>query len=150
MAQDCKSTQKNIPEATKGLTSITKILNLLLGVFNLGQKPAPIIPPFLLLAGAKLKPGMSGRNLAANIISRMESEAGIPMGDIFADGPNKTAAAMLIQCQEQVSHIQQNAKVSTAIIPGSILVRGIVTTPSGPAPFEGTNMTPTGVDGIIQ
>lgn len=150
MAKDCKSTQKNIPEATKGLTSMTKILNLLLGVFNLGQKPAPQIPPFLLLAGAKLKPGMSGRNLAANIISRMESEAGIPMGDIFADGPNKTASAMLIQCEEQVFHIQQNAKVTTVIAPGSILFQGTGANAGGPFVTNGSNILPAISDGVIQ
>ena len=145
MAQDCKSTQKNIPEANKGLTSLTSILNLLLGVFNLGKKPAPPIPPFLLLAGAKLKPGMSARNLAANVISRMESEGGIPMGDIFDDGPNKLAASMLIQAQEQVSHIQQNAKITTATAPGSILVQ--VAGPGGVS--VGSNINISTNDGTI-
>lgn len=149
MAKDCKSTEKNIPEANKGLTSITSVLNLLLGVFNLGQKPAPQIPPFLLLAGAKLKPGMSARNLAANTISRMESEIGIPMGDIFDDGPNAASAAILVQAQEQIAHIQQNANVQGALSPGSVLISGVGTSAAGPVPFQGSNITPTTFNSAI-
>jgi hypothetical protein len=147
---ECKSTQKSGPVTEGGLGSISKILNLLLGVFNMMQKPAQTIPPFLLLAGAELRPGMSARDLAANVISRMESEAGIPMGDIFADGPNKTAAAMLVQCQEMVSHIQQNAKVTTVIPPGSILFQGTGANAGGPFVTNGSNILPAITDGVIQ
>lgn len=149
MDKDCKSNEKTPVELGNKLTSITKVLDILLGAFNLAKKPSAPIPPFLLLAGAKLKPGMSARNLSANIISRMESDIGVPMGDVFADGPNAIASAMLVQAQEQVSHIQQNAKVSSAISPGSILVRGIGASPAGPVSFDGSNITITGINGII-
>lgn len=119
---ECKPTQKNGPISPSGLSSISKVLKLLLSAFNLPQKPAPEIPPFLLLVGAELRPGMSARELAANTISRMESEAGIPMGDIFGDGPNGVKSTMLIQAEEQVLHIQTKAKSSSVIKPGSIQV----------------------------
>jgi hypothetical protein len=147
---DCKPTQKSGPQMEpKGLSSISTILNMILGVFNLGQTPAQTIPPFLMLAGAELKPGMSGRELAANVISRMESEAGIPMGDIFADGPNAMAAAALVQSQEQVSHIQQKASIQTVINPGSVQISAVGANAGGPIVVQGANIMPTGVKGVI-
>jgi hypothetical protein len=150
MALDCKTDGKTTPDVSNKLTSINKVLDILLGAFNLAKKPSPDIPPFLLLAGAKLKPGMSARNLSANIISRMESDIGIPMGDVFADGPNAIASTMLVQSQEHISHIQQNARISTAISPGSVLVSGIGSSAVGPVPFQGSNITATSVKGIIE
>lgn len=150
MDKDCKSNEKTPVDLGNKLTSITKVLDIILGAFNLTKSPANDIPPFLLLAGAKLKPGMSARNLSANIISRMESDIGIPMGDVFADGPNAIASTMLVQAQEQVSHIQQNARVSSAISPGSILVKGVGTSIAGPVSFDGSNITTTGLNGVIQ
>jgi hypothetical protein len=148
--KDCKSNEKSGPVTGSGLNSITQVLKILLSAFNIGQKPATSIPPFLLLAGAELKPGMSGRNLAANIISRMESEAGIPMGDVFADGPNAVSEAMLIASQEQVSHIQQNAKVSTVIKPGAVQVTATGTAGPIPVVVQGANISLTETAGIIQ
>ena len=147
---ECKPTQKSGPQIDKkGLTSISSILDMVLSVFNIGQTPAPTVPPFLMLAGAELKPGMSGRELAANMISRMESDAGIPMGEIFADGPNAMAAAALIQAQEQVSHIQQKASIQTVIKPGSLQINAVGANAGGPIVVQGSNITPTGVKGVI-
>lgn len=147
---DCKTTQKNGPVVKGGLNSISKVLKLLLGAFNLVQKPAQTIPPFLLLAGAELRPGMSGRDLAANVISRMESDAGIPMGDIFGDGPNAISSAMLIQAQEQVSHIQTKAKVTSIIKPGSVQITAVGGNAGGPIVVQGSNVSLTQNSGILQ
>ena len=133
-----------------GLNSISQVLKLLLGAFNLVQKPAQTIPPFLLLAGAELRPGMSGRDLAANVISRMESDAGIPMGDIFGDGPNAISSAMLIQAQEQISHIQTKAKVTSVIKPGSVQITAVGGNAGGPIVVQGSNVSLTQNSGILQ
>ena len=147
---DCKPTEKSGPQIEpKGLSSISKVLKMVLGVFNLGQKPAQTIPPFLMLVGAELKSGMSARELAANVISRMESEAGIPMGDIFGDGPNAISEAVLIQSQEHISHIQQKASIQTVIKPGSVQVTAVGANAGGPVVVQGSNATPTGVKGAI-
>lgn len=147
---DCKPTQKSGPQLEpKGLSSISSILNMILSVFNIGQTPAQTIPPFLMLAGAELKPGMSGRELAANVISRMESEAGIPMSDIFADGPNAMAAAALVQAQEQISHIQQKASIQTVIKPGAMQISAVGANAGGPIVVQGSNIMPTGIKGVI-
>lgn len=147
---DCKTTQKSGPVTQQGLTSISKVLKLLLGAFNLMQKPAQTIPPFLLLAGAEMRPGMSGRDLAANVISRMESDAGIPMGDIFDDGPNAISSAMLIQAQEQISHIQTKAKVTSVIKPGSVQITAVGGNAGGPIVVQGSNVSLTQNSGILQ
>lgn len=147
---ECKPTQKNSTVPQSGLSSISKILNILLGAFNMMQKPTQNVPPFLLLAGAELRPGMSARDLAANVISRMESDAGIPMGDIFGDGPNAIASAMLIQAQEQVSHIQTKAKVNTVLKPGSIQITAVGGNAGGPIVVQGSNTSITQNTGILQ
>jgi len=147
---DCKTTQKSGPVTQKGLTSISQVLKLLLGAFSLMQKPAQTIPPFLLLAGAEMRPGMSGRDLAANVISRMESDAGIPMGDIFGDGPNAISSAMLIQAQEQISHIQTKAKVTSVIKPGSVQITAVGGNAGGPIVVQGSNVSLTQNSGILQ
>jgi hypothetical protein len=147
---DCKPTQKSGPQLEpKCLSSISSILNMILSVFNIGQTPAQTIPPFLMLVGAELKPGMSGRELAANVISRMESEAGIPMSDIFADGPNAMAAAALVQAQEQISHIQQKASIQTVIKPGAMQISAVGANAGGPIVVQGSNIMPTGIKGVI-
>jgi hypothetical protein len=144
-----KSTQKSGPSSGTNLSSISSVLKLLLSAFSLPQKPAtPIPPPLLLLADSR--PGMSGRNLAANIISRVDAEAGIPMGDVFADGPNRDAAALFIASQEKISHIQQNAKVSTIIKPGSVQITAIGTAGPIPVVVQGANTIPTPNSGVIQ
>jgi hypothetical protein len=146
---ECKPTQKNGPISPSGLSSISKVLKLLLSAFNLPQKPALTIPPFLLLVGAELRPGMSARELAANTISRMESEAGVPMGDIFGDGPNAVKSVMLIQAEEQISHIQTKAKISTVIKPGSVQITAVGGNAGGPIVVQGSNTSITENSGIM-
>jgi hypothetical protein len=147
---ECKPKQKSGPVTESNLSSISKILNILLGVFSMMQKPAQNVPPFLLLVGAELRPGMSARDLAANVISRMESDAGIPMGNIFGDGPNAMASAALIQAQEQISHIQTKAKVNTVIKPGAIQITAVGGNAGGPIVVQGANVSLTQNTGILQ
>jgi hypothetical protein len=147
--QECKPTKKNGPTTQTSLSSISRVLNLLLNAFNLPKKPAPTIPPFLLLAGAELRPGMSARDLSANIISKMESKGGTPMGDIFGDGPNAITATMLIQSEEQIKHIQTKAKVSSIIKPGSVQITVVGSNAGGPLVATGSNTTMTENSGIM-
>jgi hypothetical protein len=146
---ECKPSQKNGPVSQSGLSSISKVLKLLLSAFNLPQKPAPTIPPFLLLVGAELRPGMSARELAASTISRMEADIGIPMGNIFGDGPNAMASAMLVQAEEQISHIQTKAKVSSVIKPGSVQITAVGGNAGGPIVVQGSNTAITETSGIM-
>jgi hypothetical protein len=146
---ECKPTQKSLPVSQSGLNSISKVLKIILGAFDLPKKPAPIIPPFLLLVGAKLKPGLSGRELAANTISKLESEAGIPMGDIFADGPNAIASAVLVNSKETMSHIRENGSVQSVFGPGSVQVAVAGANAGGPLFATGSNTNPVSTFGNI-
>lgn len=131
---DCKPTDKSINDSPD-LSSISTILNIILGSFKMLQTPALQIPPALLLVGKNSRPGMSARNLAARMISRYESEAGVPMGNVFSDGDNKGAIMLLVMAEEIVSMIQTEAKVDIVIDPGSINVN--VTGSAGPIPIAG-------------
>jgi hypothetical protein len=146
---ECKPTQKNGPISPSGLSSISKVLKLLLSAFNLPQKPYPKIPPFLLLIGAELRPGLSGRELAANIISKMESEAGVPMGDIFGDGPNAVKSLILLQSDENMKHIQENGVVSAAFGPGSVQVAVVGANAGGSFFATGSNTSIGEVRGTL-
>ena len=131
---DCKPTDKSINDSPD-LSSISTILNIILGSFKMLQTPAQQIPPALLLVGKNSRPGMSARNLAARMTSRFESEGGVPMGNVFGDGDNKEAIKLLVMAEEIVSMIQTEAKVDIVIAPGSINVN--VTGSAGPIPIAG-------------
>lgn len=145
---ECNPSDKSATESVD-LTSISNILNILLGAFNLIQKPAQSIPPPLLLIGKNLRPGMSARNLAARTISRIESETGTSMGNVFSDGPNLKAAIINTMAQETVSMIQTEAKVDVAIDPGAIQITATGTAGPIPVVVQGANtLYATGAGGV--
>jgi hypothetical protein len=122
----CKNTnKKEKPSGGFDLSSISGVLNLILMAFSLPEEPASTPPPPLLLAGAKLRPGMSAKAITARIISRL-SEANLPTGDDFADGPNSTNALVSIITEEHVNSIQTEAVVTVALPPGlAVTVTGV-------------------------
>ena len=135
---DCKPSEKT-PTGDVDLTSISNILNIILGLFNAFQTPAARLPPPLLLLGKNLRPGMSARNLAARTISRLESEVGLPMGNIFSDGPNREALKVKLMSEEIVSMIQTEAKVDVAIGQGAIQITAAGTAGPLPVVVQGSN-----------
>lgn len=132
-------TDRNI-DSSVDFSSMSSVLETISGVFDIGQKPATQVPPPLLLVGNSIRPGMSSRNLAARIISRLESDGGIPVGDIFADGDNAIPIAVRVISEEVVSMIQTEAKVEILIDPGAI--KTIVNGTAGPYPVvaQGSNL----------
>ena len=148
--KECKSDEKSLSSNNIDITSINGVLQTLLGVFSMMQKPATKIPPALNLIGAKMKPGMSGRNLAADTISEMESELGIPMSDAATFGePNAAAGAVFTMAKNTVSHIQDNASVQGAIAPASISFKGIGANAGGPVLIEGVNTNITSFNSSV-
>lgn len=135
---DCKPSEKT-PTGDVDLTSISNILNIILGLFNAFQTPATRLPPPLLLLGKNLRPGMSARNLAARTISRLESEVGLPMGNVFSDGPNREALKVKLMSEEIVSMIQTEAKVDVAIDQGAIQITAAGTAGTLPVVVQGSN-----------
>lgn len=148
---ECKVNEKGNGLKNTNISSINNILNILLGIFSLPQKPANKIPPALLLVGAKLKPGMSPRNLAANMMSKLETEAGIPVNDAATYGEkNPVAAFSLISAKEIVGHIQDNANVQGAFGPSAINILATGANAGGPIIVQGTNVGITSFNSNIQ
>jgi hypothetical protein len=122
------------------LSSISGVLNMILSAFKLPETPVEPLPPPLVIVGAPLRPGVSSKQIASRIISR-QSESGLPVGDVFADGPNTSEAMLAIQCEEIINALLNESVVNVVIPPGvgvtavgignlgaPVLVQGVTTT----------------------
>lgn len=131
------------------LSSIYGVLNIILNAFKLPQKPIEALPPPLIMLGAKLRPGVSSKEIASRIISR-QSEAGIPVGDVFADGPNSTEAMLAIQSEEIINALLNESVVNVVIPPGTRII-GVGTGNLGaPVIVQGFTSAMAIGDGIIR
>jgi hypothetical protein len=99
------------------ISSMSSVLETLKAAFSIPRTPLSDLPPQLLLVGAKLRPGLSPRNIASRIISR-QSEAGAPVGDIFSENSNVMESMMVITIEEIISALQLDAKIEVVIPPG--------------------------------
>jgi hypothetical protein len=104
-------------DATFNLSSISGVLNVILSAFKTPNPPVEPLPPPLIMVGAKMRPGVSAKEIASRIISR-QSEAGLPVGNLFSDGENTTEAMLLIQIEEIVNSILTESVVNVSIPPG--------------------------------
>lgn len=127
-------------ESNFNLTSIYGVLNMILSAFKLPETPVEPLPPPLIMVGSNLRPGVSSKQIASRIISR-QSEAGLVVGDVFADGPNTSEAMLTIQCEEIINAILTESVVNVVIPPGvgimgvgignlgaPVLIQGVTTT----------------------
>jgi len=127
-------------ESNFNLTSIYGVLNMILSAFKLPETPVEPLPPPLIMVGSNLRPGVSSKQIASRIISR-QSEAGLVVGDVFADGPNTSEAMLAIQCEEIINAILTESVVNVVIPPGvgimgvglgnlgaPVLIQGVTTT----------------------
>jgi hypothetical protein len=113
-----KTTEENInSETTFDLSSISGVLNTILSAFKLPEKPIEPLPPPLILVGGNLRTGLSSKQIASRIIAR-QSEAGLPVGDVYADGPNTNEAMLAIQYEEIINAILTESVVNVVIPPG--------------------------------
>jgi len=113
-----KFSQENInKENNFDLSSIYGVLNMILTAFKVPNPPVEPLPPPLVMIGAPLRPGLSGKEIASRIISR-QSEAGLPVGDVFADGPNISEAMLAIQSEEIINAFLNESVVNVVIPPG--------------------------------
>lgn len=131
------------------LNSISGVLSVLTNAFKIPKEPARDLPPPLILTGAKLRPGLSASEIASRIISRM-SEAGLPVGDVFGDGPNTTEALMVIIIEEIINSVLTEARIDIVIPPGAV---SVTTTGVGnmgaPVISQGANLKIVKGQGII-
>jgi hypothetical protein len=69
------------------------------------------------MLGAKIRPGISTSSVVSNVIAR-QSEAGLPIGDVFADGPNTNELMVKIIVEEIVNTLLNECVVNVVIDPG--------------------------------
>jgi len=98
-------------------SSMTNVLKTLNAAFSVPRKPVESLPPQLLLIGAKLRPGLSARNIASNVIAR-QSETGAPAGDVFSENTNMMESMIVVVVEEIISALQLDAKIEVIIPPG--------------------------------
>ena len=142
-----QSTEKN-SEGGFSFSSLSSILSIIGAAFNLYKTPATTLPPPLILTGGNLRSGMSARDLGARIISR-RSEAGLPSGDIFPDGPNTDEVMAKIITEEIISMILTEAVVQVAIQPGQLVTGSGVGNLGAPIAVQGSVTTIGTGKGII-
>ena len=107
------------------------------------------IPPLLLLVGVIQRPGLSAIALTSAIIRRLP-EAGIETG-VNADGsPNKINQFVRVLCEEIVTEIKDNAKVTCVLQPGTINSIGTGANAGGPVVVNSYNTMPVNTMGIIE
>jgi hypothetical protein len=106
------------------LDSIDGVLDTLLAAFSVPEEPVSPLPPPLILLGGKLRPGISTTSVVSNVIAR-QSEAGLPTGDVFADGPNSNELMIKIIVEEVVNTLLNECVVNVVIDPGiPVMVAG--------------------------
>jgi hypothetical protein len=106
------------------LDSIDGVLDTLLAAFSVPEEPIQPLPPPLILLGAKLRPGISTTSVISNVIAR-QTEAGLPVGDVFADGPNTNELMVKIIVEEIVNTLLNECVVNVVIDPGiAVMVTG--------------------------
>ena len=130
-------------------TSISSILDVLLGVFFGFATPLNPLPTPVIMVGKRIRPGMSARNLTSRIVAAL-SEEGLQMGDVFSDGPNREAIKIKKTAEKIVEMIQTEALVDVAIDSGAIQITSFGSCPAGPVTAQGSNLLPVGGGGGIR
>lgn len=149
MSENCRGTEKS-DVGNESKSSMSNILNMIMSVFSMMKQPADTLPPPLVMIGSKLRPGLSGRDMAARVISRF-SESDAVSGQVFQEGNNVMTALVVIIMEEIVNAIQTEAKVTSAIDPGSILIQSNGIGFAGfPVSSVGTNPSIVSGNGVIQ
>ena len=117
--------------------------------FKAVRPPLQSIPPLLLLCEVFQRPGLSAIALTSAIIKRLP-EAGIETG-VNADGsPNKINQFVRVLCEEIVTEIKDNAKVTCVLQPGTINSIGTGANAGGPVVVTSYNTIPVNTMGIIE
>ncbi len=121
-------------------SNISGIVNIILSLFKTPDTPVEPLPPPLIMVGATLRPGMSSKAVASRIIAR-QSEAGLPVGNVFADGDNTSEAMLAIQVDEVINTLL-NESVVNVVIPPGVSVTAVGANLGGPIVVQGitTNM----------
>jgi len=127
-------------------TSILNGIKSILKIQNAGGNT--VVPTPLILVGAQKRPGLSATKIASAIIQR-KSEAGLPIGALPSGGVSPDEIMERIRVEEIIKAIQEDAKLTIAIPPGTTLSASGAS-PSGPVTVFGSTITLTTGYGVIQ
>ena len=142
-----KKSEFNIDDIDTG--SISSIINMIIALFNKPKPPVVPLPPALILSGANLRPGVSASEIASRIITR-QTDAGLVVGNVFADNANKSEAMEVIRIEEIINAILNEAKVEIVIPPGiTVQTLGIIN-PSGSVTSYGTTTSIAVGSGVLR
>lgn len=149
MSECTRSSQKSTT-SNGSVSSMSSILKILLSAFSMMKQPADTLPPPLVFIGAKMRPGLSARDMASRVISRF-SESDAISGEIFQEGNNVMTALEVIRMEEVVNAIQTEMKITSTIDPGAILVQTNGVGFAGfPVTSVGTNVMIVPSNGVAQ
>jgi len=109
--------------------------------------PPPLPTPLILIGGPQ-RPGLSPLKIASRVIAR-KSEAGIPVGALDSGASAPDEIMIKIMVEEVIRAIQEEALISVAIPPGTIVTASGVNA-GGPIQVFGTTITLTKGYGVIQ
>lgn len=127
--------------------TLDTIVNIVLAVINSAQTPAIPVDPTLILGGGFLKPGLSARDMAKEVILRQQ-EAGVPIGNLPSGAESIAEKMERIRMEVIVKHLLENAKFSITIPPGTpIAATGA--SPTGPVVVAGSTVGLSVGTGII-
>lgn len=146
MATDTNKKDENVE--TDFLDSTDGVLDTVLASFAIPEEPIAPLPPRIIMTGGKLRSGLSKSAIISNIISR-ESEAGLPIGDVFADGPNSNERLIKIIVEEVMSALLNDCVVNVVIDPG-IAVKTSGANAGGPMTSVGATTTMGIGNGILR
>lgn len=148
MSECTRSSQKSTT-SNGSVSSMSSILKILLSAFSMMKQPADTLPPPLVFIGAKMRPGLSARDMASRVISRF-SESDAISGEIFQEGNNVMTALEVIRMEEVVNAIQTEMKISSTIDPGAMIINASGANGGGPVTVVGTNINITESAGVAQ
>lgn len=131
------------------MTWIQTIANGVENAFNAVRPSLKMIPALLLICELKNRPGLSAIALTSAIIRRLP-EAGIETG-LNPDGSqNKINQFVRIMCEEIITEIKDNARVTCVIEPGSVVSQGTGANAGGPVVVMSTNTLLSQTLGLIE
>lgn len=132
------------------ISSITGVLNTLLAAFNIPLNvPHTPLPPQMIMTGSRIRPGLSAKQIAADIVSR-QSDAGRVAGNVFADGDNVEEEMELIRVEAIINALLNDAVVNVVIPQGISVITTGVGNLGAPVVSQGATTNMGIGNGIIQ
>ncbi len=128
-------------------TNSGELLQAIIKAMSSSVEPLSLIPPPILMVGAKTKKGLSARNITANTLERLSAE-GIPVASVH--GKDNLLSKMIeILSEEIISELITNGKIQISIDPGGVSVNTLGGNIGGPVSSQGMNTNIITGEGVI-